>query len=83
MDKEDLMLIALAAGIAYYFLKIKRAQSANTVNNTGQAVNGVSEIFTGAVKGALGYGWRYFSDGTSIDPNGNYYQNGQLIWSPN
>jgi len=27
-------------------------------------------------------GWRYFSDGTSIDPSGNYYQGGQLVYSP-
>jgi hypothetical protein len=28
------------------------------------------------------YGWRYFSDGTSISPDGKYYQGGELIWSP-
>jgi hypothetical protein len=27
-------------------------------------------------------GYRYFSDGTSIDAAGKYYKNGQLIWSP-
>lgn len=27
-------------------------------------------------------GYRYFSDGTSIDAAGRYYKNGQLIWSP-
>jgi len=29
------------------------------------------------------FGWEYFSDGTVIAPWGDYYQNGQLIWSPN
>lgn len=82
MDKEDLMLIALAAGIAYYFLKIKKANSANTINNVGKALNGISEIFTGAQAGSVAYGWRYFSDGTAISPKGAYYQDGHLIWSP-
>lgn len=27
-------------------------------------------------------GYRYFSDGTSIDSAGRYYKNGELIWSP-
>ncbi|MBC3930365.1 hypothetical protein [Undibacterium curvum] len=26
-------------------------------------------------------GWQVFSDGTEIDPKGNYYLNGKLIWS--
>ena len=82
MDEEDLMFIALAAGIAYFVFRAKRASSANTVNNIGQPVNGIAEIFTGAMGGALGSGWRYFTDGTAIDPAGNYYSNGQLVWSP-
>lgn len=32
--------------------------------------------------GEEGYGWTYYSDGTAIDPQGNYYQNDQMIWSP-
>lgn len=35
-----------------------------------------------AQPGQEGYGWQYFSDGTSIDPSGNYYRDGQMIWSP-
>lgn len=27
-------------------------------------------------------GWRYFSDGTAISPQGQYYYDNQLIWSP-
>lgn len=42
----------------------------------------VTEIVNSSVPGANGYGWRYFSDGTVIDPNGNYYSNGTMIWSP-
>lgn len=28
------------------------------------------------------YGWQYFTDGVAIDPAGNYYKGGELIWSP-
>jgi hypothetical protein len=27
------------------------------------------------------YGWRYFNDGTTIDPRGNYYYQGDLVYS--
>ena len=35
-----------------------------------------------AQPGEQAYGWQYFSDGTSIDPSGNYYRGSDLIWSP-
>lgn len=28
------------------------------------------------------YGWQYFTDGTAIDPSGNYYKGGELIYAP-
>jgi len=42
----------------------------------------VEPIFNPATPGQEGYGWQYFSDGTVIDPSGQYYQGGNLIWSP-
>lgn len=41
---------------------------------------GTREIITNAVPGSPGYGWRYFTDGTSISPDGIYYRNGEQIW---
>jgi hypothetical protein len=35
-----------------------------------------------AQPGQEGYGWQYFTDGTVIDPSGNYYRDGEIIWSP-
>jgi len=43
---------------------------------------GATEITNPAQPGTEAYGWKYYSDGTSISPNGEYYQGGQLIWSP-
>lgn len=79
MNTNIILLIA-AAGAAYMIFKSKAA-AANTVNNLGNPINGISEIFTGAKAGQAGAGWRYFTDGTSIDPQGNYYMNGTIIWT--
>jgi hypothetical protein len=79
MNINTILLIA-AAGAAYMIFKSKTG-SANTVNNLGTAINGISEIFTGATGNQAGAGWRYFSDGTSIDPQGNYYMNGVEVWA--
>ena len=83
MDKEDLMLIGLAAAGLYFMWKSTKANSSNTINNLGQAIKSVSEIFTGATGTQPASGWRFFTDGTSISPDGTYYQNGVKIWSPN
>jgi hypothetical protein len=32
--------------------------------------------------GEEGFGWQYFNNGVSISPEGNYYQGGNLIYSP-
>jgi hypothetical protein len=39
-------------------------------------------IENAAQPGQEGYGWQYFSDGTVIDPSGNYYRDGAIVWSP-
>lgn len=80
MDNNFILLVA-AVGAAYLIFKAKKGAS-NTVNNLGTAINGISEIFTGAKGNQPGVGWRYFSDGTSIDPSGVYYMNGVEVWAP-
>lgn len=40
------------------------------------------EVANPASPGDPAYGWRYFSDGTAIDPKGTYYFDGQPVWSP-
>lgn len=29
-----------------------------------------------------GYGWQFFDNGTSIDPNGAYFYGGERVWAP-
>lgn len=44
---------------------------------------GATEIFNPSQPGQEGYGWRYYSDGTVIDPSGQYYDSsGNMVWSP-
>jgi hypothetical protein len=77
MKTNDLLLIAAVGVGLFLFLK---KDSSNTINNVGQAINGIAEIFTGAKPGQNGYGWRYFTDGTAISPTGEYYVNGAKVY---
>ena len=79
MKTKDLAIVGGAA-IAAFFL-LKRFGGANfqaQLQKTADAVNGV---FNTAAPGEPGFGWRYFDDGTAIDPAGNYYFQGKLIWT--
>lgn len=41
----------------------------------GKAVNNF------ALPGQPGYAWQYFDNGVAISPNGDYYLNGEKVWS--
>lgn len=53
-----------------------------SADTTGTS-DAVTEIGNPALPGQVAYGWRYFSDGTAIDPQGNYYYQGEKIYDPN
>lgn len=83
--KQDQMIALGLAAVAVYFITSKNKANASGTPKTGLAAVAakVSEIFDA---GGTSYsnGWRYFSDGTTIDPSGNYYQGGNLVWqNPN
>jgi hypothetical protein len=46
------------------------------------AVDGPSEIPNAALPGASGYGWKYYTDGTAISPDGKYYFQGEEVYDP-
>jgi hypothetical protein len=53
--------------------------------SSGPASNpysGITEIYNNDLPGQAGYGWKYFSDGTTIGPDGSYYKDSQVIWTP-
>jgi len=35
-----------------------------------------------ALPGEPGYGWKYYTDGTAVSPDGKYYYNGELVSDP-
>ncbi len=80
--KQDQMIALGLAAVAVYFITSKNKANASGTAKTGIAAIAakVSEIFDSSGQ-AYGNGWRYFSDGTSIDPSGNYYQGGGMIWA--
>lgn len=71
MSAKDLIIFAGVAVAAFMLLKRKDGKSAWT-----------TEINNPALPGQIGYGWRYFSDGTAIGPDGTYYRKGEAIYSP-
>lgn len=78
MKQNELIVLGLA-GLAVYFI-LKAGGKGGADAGLRAAADRVSEII-GSTGKAFDNGWRYFSDGTAIDPAGNYYQGGNLIWN--
>lgn len=78
MKQSELIALGLAGLAVYFIVKTKGGTDAGA--GLRAAADRVSEIFASTGK-TFDNGWRYFNDGTAIDPAGNYYQNGNLIWS--
>lgn len=76
MKKDSLILVG-AAGIALY-LVVKAGSVKGAVAKVQQ---GATEILDSLGK-RFSNGYRYFSDGTVIDPSGAYWKNGQMVWAP-
>lgn len=66
------------AGGIFGIMKGQRQESGAAIPQNTQKV---TEVLSGN-GGQFTNGWRYFTDGTAIDPQGSYYLNGQLVWSP-
>ena len=52
-------------------------------SSTGGGSDFVTEIPNTTKPGEVGYGWKYYSDGTAISPTGQYYYQGALKFDPN
>lgn len=46
-------------------------------------VGTTTEIANDDLPGQAGYGWKYYSDGVAIGPDGTYYKDGVQVWMPN
>lgn len=67
-----------SAGGIFDMLRGQRKDSGAAIPQNTQKV---TEVLNGS-GGQFSNGWRYFSDGTVIDPQGNYYLDGKMVWSP-
>ena len=93
MKSENLIILAAAAAAVWIINSTRKTitmapgrnssgyGTASSLNNGGTLP--ITEVSNTSLPGQNGYGWRYFSDGTVIDPQGNYYLDGQMVWSPN
>lgn len=98
MKNEDLIVLAIAGAACFYIMKtIKKSQAApvnvaRPADITPAANRPDNGPTTDADLGRIGNdwtsliqesdGWKYYTDGTAIGPDGKYYKGGQLIFSP-
>lgn len=82
MKQTDMIVLGLA-GVAVYM--IVKGKGGNPLASLFAALPapsaGTTEIFDSRGLPHAN-GWRYYSDGTSIGPDGKYYLNGQLVYTP-
>lgn len=77
MKQNEIIVLGLA-GLAVYL--IWQSQQAKTTGKTAaKPADWVGEIL-GSDGKVFGNGWRYFDNGVAIDPSGNYYQGGQMVY---
>jgi hypothetical protein len=88
MRNNELVVLGLAAVAVWMIVRSQGTSTTNAaarpagrvpggLNSTPTYVNEILDIGGGS----YGNGWRYFDDGTAIDPQGNYYLNGQMVWA--
>lgn len=80
MKTDEILILALAGVAAWLIVKAGKVGAGSTAAATRPA-GWVSEIFA-LGGGAHDNGWRYFDDGTAIDPQGCYWNNGVRVWCP-
>jgi hypothetical protein len=91
MKKEHLLILILGAGFVYHLYTMRKmvggasTQTASSLNNAGMvgaSQSVTSEINNTALPGQPGWGWKYYTDGTSIGPDGKYYSGSNLTFDP-
>lgn len=88
MKTEEMLILAGAALFAWWLVKGRTPEGSVSIGapeTLGGALSDslsdfASGIYNAAKPGQPGFGWQYFSDGVAIDPKGNYYLNGQMVW---
>ena len=84
MKQNDIIVLALAGVAVFMVLQATKAKTAAPARPGGTgtgSTSGTTEIYN-AQGLPFDNGWRYYSDGTSIGPDGSYYFGGQKVWTP-
>lgn len=97
MNNSDLTLIGIAAAVLGFVVMKTPRGTAGSLTTAGVPANAAPVLRVGGnafggiynttevlqPNGASwSNGWQYFSDGTSISPDGKYYLNGALQYDP-
>ena len=82
MKQEQIIVLGLAALAVYLIMQSKGDKLPKGSVTVGDLITETPKEIFDAFGKAFANGWRYFDNGTSIDPYGAYYQGGQLVWSP-
>ena len=85
--KTDTIVIAAAAALGLWFVSRVASGKPLTMANTSPSPTSTgaaraTAIPNPALPGQSGWGWQYFTDGTSIGPDGRYYQGGAEVYNP-
>lgn len=80
MKNEEMIVLGLAGLAVFMIMKSQSSPNKANANILATVTRRASEVLNSAGK-AFSNGWRYFTDGTAIDPQGNYWYGGQLIWN--
>lgn len=80
--KQTEMIVLGLAGVAVYLIWQSQTKKASAATGPTRSTvdTFVDEIFNFNGQ-KFDNGWRYFENGVAIDPAGNYYQNGQRVWT--
>lgn len=73
--KQNEIIILAVAGAALLIVTKAKASGKSFIDT---AKDMTTEILNSGQRYANG--WRYFSDGTAISPEGDYYKDGAMIW---
>lgn len=76
---KDKQIVAAAVGVVIVAAVLMRKKGVKVSGMPGY----VMKIANPAQQGQPGFSWQYFSDGTSIAPDGSYYKGDVKVWSPN
>lgn len=81
MKQSDFIVLGLAGLAVYMIWQSQKPKATSTTSSSPRAGldTFVDEIFNGSGR-PFDNGWRYFENGVAIDPSGNYYQGGQMVW---